>query len=371
MNAKRDNSLDIENWLLKKRHLPSAFWFKFKEPLLSVPQNFLQFQFIMERDFEKSLCLGTGISFLFLLFLTSVPNGFILTVLYRNPLRCFRKAFSVFWVFICAVDLFIGIVVCSGETLMRFLCAFDDQRIPQEGDILRILGYIGLNSSILLVTAMSIDRFVAVIFPHFYRRKIEPRTLKMCNAAIVMFSSIFALLQLSGISVDVYRLIDQHLHATFPLSTTSLAYLGIFYFLKKQSWVSLQNQPTLSNNTALHNRRREAMAIKERKLAITSFFILLFLVISLVPYFVAILIEVNCHSCGKQNWFFALRESCVVFLFLNSIANPFLMTFRINDLKKSVRIVLGLSHQGSGPREDGSHLPTTSMRNNRLILYDL
>ena len=325
----------------------------------------------MERNFEKSLCLGTGIPFLFLLILISVPNGFILIVLYRNPLRCFRKAFSVFLVFICAVDLFIGIVVCSGETLMRFLCAFGDQNIPQEGDILRILGYIGVNSSILLVTAMSVDRFVAVIFPHFYRRKIKPRTLVLCNAAIVVFSSIFASLQLSGISVDVYRLIDQHLHATFFLSTTTLAYLGIFYLLRKQSPVSLQNQPSLSNNTALHSRRREAMAIKERKLAITSFFILLFLVISLVPYFVAIIIEVNCHSCGKQNWFFALRESCVVFLFLNSIANPFLTTFRINDLKKSARIVLGLSHQGSEPREDDSHLPTTSTRNNRLILYDL
>ena len=325
----------------------------------------------MERNFEKSLCLGTGISFLFLLSLISVPNGFILIVLYRNPLRCFRKAFSVFLVFICAVDLFIGIVVCSGETLMRYICAFGDQNIPQEGDILRILGYVGVNSSILLATAMSVDRFVAVIFPHFYRRKIKPRTLVLCNAVIVVFSSIFASLQLSGISVNVYRLIDQHLHATFPLSTTTLAYLGIFYFLRKQSRVSHQNQPTLSNKTALHSRRREAMARKERKLAITSFFILMFLVISLVPYFVAIIIEVNCYSCGKQNWFFVLRESCVVFLFLNSTVNPFLTAFRIKDLKKSVRIVLGLSHQGSEPSVDDSHLPTTSMTNTRLVLYDL
>ena len=140
---------------------------------------------------------------------------------------------------------------------------------------------------------------MAVISPHFYRRKIKPRTLVLCNTAIAVFSSIFASLQLSGISVEVYRLIDQHLHATFFLSTTTLAYLGIFYLLRKQSPVSLQNQPSLSNNTALHSRRREAMAIKERKLATTSFFILLFLVISLVPYFVAIIIEVNCHRCGN------------------------------------------------------------------------
>ena len=126
----------------KKATSPFGVWCKFKEPLLSVPQHFVPFQFIMKRDFEKS----TGISFLFLLCLISVPNIFILIVLYRNPLRCFRKAFSVFLVFICAVDLFIGIVVCSGETLMRFLCAFGDQRIPQEGDIPRIMGYTELTA---------------------------------------------------------------------------------------------------------------------------------------------------------------------------------------------------------------------------------
>ena len=87
---------------------------------------------------------------------------------------------------------------------------------------------------------MSVDRFVAVISPHFYRQKIKPWTLVLCNAVIVVFSSIFVSLQLYGISVDVYRLIDQHLHATFPLFTATLAYLRILYFLRKQSRVSLQ-----------------------------------------------------------------------------------------------------------------------------------
>ena len=261
------------------------------------------------------------------------------------------------------MDLFIGIVVCSGQTLMRFLCAFGNQSVALNGDILRILGCSGVNSSILLVTAMSVDRFVAVIFPHFYRRKINPRTLVLCNAGIVVFSSIFTLLQLSSISLDVYLLIDQHLHATLPLSTNTLAYLGIFYMIRKQSRVSLQNQASLPNNTTLHNKRRETLAKKERKLAMTSFFILLFLVISLFPYFAAIIIGVNCHSCGEQNWFFAFRESCVVFLFLNSTVNPFLMTFRIKEFKKSVKIVLGLSHEDSEPSaDDSANLPTTSQR---------
>ena len=187
----------------------------------------------MERSLEKQLCLGSGIAYLIFLFMISLPNGFVLFVLVENPLRCPRTGFSVFLAFICAMDLFVGLVASSGKALTRFLCVFGDRGLPQEGDVIRVVAYIGVNSSILLVTAMSIDRFIAVVFPHTYRQKLKPRTVVVVNICIVIFSSIFASIQLSDISLDVYLTIDLHLHTTFPLCTTSIAYLGIFFFLKK------------------------------------------------------------------------------------------------------------------------------------------
>ena len=300
----------------------------------------------MEHDLEKSVCLGTGIAFVFLTILTSVPNSIMLIAFYKNPLRCFRKAFSVFLVFIAAMDLFNGIVVCFGQTVMRFLCSFDDENVPRAGDIIRILGYIGINSSILLITAMSIDRFVSVVFPHFYLCKVKPTKLVLCNTAIVVFSTIFSFLQLvKQVPKDVYLSIDIHLHTTFPLVTTALAYLGIFLVFKKRARIDFERQTSIPNNPTLQDMRRVKMAQMERKFATTSFFILLLLIISLIPYFTAIIIEWNCHSCGNQNWFYAFRESCVVFLYLNSAVNPFLTTLRINELKKSVKIVLHLENQ--------------------------
>ena len=82
----------------------------------------------MERNFEKQLCPGSGIAYLILLFMISLPNGFVLFVLVKNPLRCPRRGFSVFLLFICAMDLFVGVLVSSGEVLTRFLCAFSTGR---------------------------------------------------------------------------------------------------------------------------------------------------------------------------------------------------------------------------------------------------
>ena len=232
------------------------------------------FERVMERYFEKQVCLGSGIAFLILLFMISVPNGFVLFVLLKNPLRFPRRSFTVFLAFICATDLFVGLVVSSGEALTRFLCAFGDRGLPQEGDVMRVLSYIGVNSSILLVTAMSIDRFIAVGFPHTYRQRSKPKTVVFVNLCIVIFSSIFASIQLSDISFDVYLKIDLHLHTTFPLCTTSMTYLGIFFFLEKQSRIVRRKQITMGMGSLLNDRLEERKRKMERKFATTSFLIL-------------------------------------------------------------------------------------------------
>ena len=303
------------------------------------------FERVMESYFEKQVCLGSGIAFLILMFMISVPNGFVLLVLLKNPLRCPRRCFSVFLAFICATDLFVGLVVSSGEALTRFLCALGDQGLPQEGHVVQVLSYIGLNSSILLVTAMSIDRFIAVVFPHRYRQRSKPKTVVVVNLCIVIFSSIFASIQLSDISLHLYLTIDLHLHTTFPLCTTSMAHLAIFFFLKKQSRIVRQEHTTVPMSSSLNERRQEREGKMERKFATTSFLILLFLILSLIPYFTITTVEIHCESCSEQKLFLALKESCVVFLYLNSFVNPFLASFRINELKKSCAIVLGLERQ--------------------------
>ena len=312
----------------------------------------------MNHDFEKTFCLGSGIVFAFLFLFISVSNGFIMVVLYRNPLHCFRKSFSTFLVFITAVDLFTGTVTCSGEAVMRLLCASGDGQIPQEGDVVKILGYFGINSSILLATAMSIDRLIAVVWPHFYRRKISPRNVVLFNTVICVFSSIFASLQFAGVSMDVYRIIDVHLHTTFALTTTTLAYLAIFFFLRKRARVNvLQKQTISARNSTLRDIQRIRDGLMERKIAATSFLILLLLVLSLLPYFVVTLLYEKCNDCGKRTWFFTFKESSTVFLFVNSTVNPFLTTFRISELKHSVKIVLGLTRRN---KDQGWALPTTN-----------
>ena len=109
------------------------------------------------------------------------------------------------------------------------------------------------------------------------------------------------------------------------------------------------------------------MATIPRKFATTSFLILACLVVSLAPYFAAIIIASHCASCGEQNWFSVLLESSVVFLFLNAAANPFLTTFRIRELKKSVKIVLHLTQEENEVHLDDFQQQHYSLRNSNFV----
>ena len=149
----------------------------------------------------------------------------------------------------------------------------------------------------------------------------------------LFFSAIFSCLQLAGIPIDVYISIDIHLHTTFPLITTSLSHLGIFFFLRKRARIDFQRREANSTKAHLSDMRTITRVKREWKFVTTSFLILLFLIISLIPYFASILVEADCSGCRGQKWLIALRESSMVFLFLNSTVNPLLQTTTATAVK--------------------------------------
>ena len=167
-----------------------------------------------------------------------------------------------------------------------------------------------------------------------------------------------------------------HSHTIFPLITTSLSHLGIFFVLRKRARVDFHRREANSTNAHLSDMRtchansthahlsdmRTITRVKrERKFVTTPFLSLLFLIISLIPYFASILVEANCSGCRGKKWLIVLRESSVVFLFLNSV-NPLLTTFRIKELKHSLRIVICVQRQ-EDVSSFGSSVQQKTMRN--------
>ena len=164
----------------------------------------------------------------------------------------------------------------------------------------------------------------------------------------------------------MYISIDIHLHTTFPLITTSLSYLGIFFVLRKRARVDFQRREANSTNAHLGDMQTITRVKREWKFVTTPFLSLLFLIISLIPYFASILVEANCSGCRGKKWLIVLRESSVVFLFLNSTVNPLLTTFRINELKISLIIVIRVQRQ-EDVSSFGSSVQQKTMRNTASV----
>ena len=163
----------------------------------------------------------------------------------------------------------------------------------------------------------------------------------------------------------MYISIDIHLHTIFPLITTSLSHLGIFFVSQERARVDFRREAN-STNAHLGDMRAITRVKREWKFVTTPFLSLLFLIISLIPYFASILVEANCSGCRGKKWLIVLRESSVVFLFLNSTVNPLLTTFRINELKHSLRIVIRVQRQ-EDVSSFGSSVQQKIMRNTASV----
>ena len=174
--------------------------------------------------------------------------------------------------------------------------------------------------------------------PYFYLRKVKPRKLVFCNTTIVVVSSIFASLQLSGISMDIYMCIDIHLHTTFPLAASTLAFLGIFIVLRKRARVDFQRQTSkhqekkcCSNGTKIcHNyvHHFACFVYFPWSHILQAFFWKKTVLVAVI--------KGGFSCCENRQWYF--------FSLIQQLT-PFLTTFRMNELKLSVKIVLRLGRQ--------------------------
>ncbi|XP_032237938.2 cannabinoid receptor 1-like [Nematostella vectensis] len=308
-------------------------------------------RFVMvSSSFKRVTCISSGVISLFLSFITVICNGGLLYMLYKDPLRCLRKPVTVFIASLAIVDFLTGLISDVSFAVHEFECVMGAGNPPGAiGNFSGISYFFTVNSALLLVAALSIERLIAVVFPHFYRRSVTSKRIVMLVAGIYIFSLLFALLQLARIPEEIYHNMDLNIHITFPLSTVTIMYTVIYINLRKRRKVAalqiaapaVLNLRRASAIQSTSDARREARNMRiEQKLVSTAFIIVLCMVVALVPYLVFVYMEMECPSCIDTEWFFACRRLCVPFLFINSSVNPIIYAWRLEHYRKSFKAML-------------------------------
>lgn len=300
-------------------------------------------------NFRRATCISTGVISLFLAIFTSAGNGFLLYVLYKDPLKVLRRPVTVFIGALAVVDFLSGAFSDFAFAAHEFECAMGTNNHPGAiGNFSGIAYFFTVNSALLLVAALSVERLIAVAFPHYYRNYVTKRKIFTVVAIIYTHSFVFAMLQLAKIPDEIYHNLDLNIHISFPVATVSITYGSIYVIFRKRRKIDSNKTEfnAAQRNASVivvesSNVRRQARNLKiEQQLVSTAFIILLCMIVALIPYLVFVYIEIECASCIDTEWFFAGRRLCVPFLFINSAVNPLIYAHRLQHYKNSFRAII-------------------------------
>ena len=278
------------------------------------------------------ICSTVGALYLTASIITVTINGLLLFVIFKDPLKCFRRPFAVLITGLATTDFLVGAIRDTTSAKNEFYCVRNEDG---ETSFDYVMDYFIDNSATVLVVALSVDRLFAVGFPIFYRYSINTTHAAIVVAAVWIYCLSFSLIQLSDVPEDIYDTVDVHLHVTFALTATTIIYCFIYLIIRKRRKFFPGAEET-SNQKAEQQLKHLK---REKEFAFTAFLILIVLVLTQIPYLVMTKIEANCESCLETTWYFVCHRFSDFLLCITAIANPFLYGWRVKQFRSSFMAV--------------------------------
>ena len=301
----------------------------------------------MDENLLPVTCIATSILTVVLVVVTTVFNVFLLYVLYKDPLKRFTKPVTTFITVIAIMDFLTGALCDPSQARFEIRGALK-MKTETEFELrgfTAIVGFFTVNSATLLIVVMSVERFLAVTFPHFYRQSVTSKRANLCIIAVCIHSFVFSLIQLAEVDLGIWETVDLYLHTMFPIIFVIVIFTAIYVILRKQRNKFQSISDKMKENDATQNRRKNQTQKQknERQIVVTAFLTTLTLILAFLPYTIVTIAAANCKNCVAKEWFAVFNKVAIPFVFINSAANPFVYVLRMRDLRRSIKMTLGWS----------------------------
>ena len=290
------------------------------------------------QDFKSLIFIITGAILLFFAVLITISNGLLLFVMYKDPLKTFRNATAVLIISLGVADLLTGCVAAVDVGISHILEGLDIQKVLGLLQA-KIISQITARGSVYILTMFSVERFVAVAFPHTYRVSITVRKTAIGCAFCWVLAIVTSCLELA-VDRDLYDVIFFYITFVLPLATMCFTYCATFCLMKiRAKRVHRQRDGSGNTHRERGSMRKEKMAKQsaemQKQLMKTAFLIITVFTLSLVPFWSFTVIHRYCKGCTEQKWFIAGYRFSIPIAYSNSALNPLLYAWRMRPYRRS------------------------------------
>lgn len=181
--------------------------------------------------------------------------------------------------------------------------------------------------SLWTLTAISVDRFLALHFHMRYATLVTTTRVKISIAFIWLYN--FVSSALYYLVPFIYFFI-MTLTTVICILTFFLAYLGIYFIVRHHQLQIHAQQETVESKDVAGNVHGISMA-RLKKSAMNTFVFFIFFVICYLPMYALLTFAISKRAQWTTEYDFSITV-----VFLNSAINPFLFCWRLQELRRNV-----------------------------------
>ena len=250
-----------------------------------------------------------------LMLISIAGNVLVLAAILGTP--SLRRSQSIVFLSSLAVsDLLVGSVV---QPLFIISGLLQDDFL---GSLWLKIGFVSCGVSLCTMTAISLDRFLALHYHLKYSRFMTTSKVKAIITAIWLSNFVLPFIYLWN-RTAYYQVVAGAICIYLSISTFS--YIKIYLIvLRHQAHIYIQHQMTQSNHST-----GSLNIMRLKRSAINTFVFYVFMILCYVPVFVGMSISL---ARGREN----PRGFSTTAVFMNSSINPILFSWRLAELRAAV-----------------------------------
>ncbi|KAL9970466.1 hypothetical protein ACROYT_G022844 [Oculina patagonica] len=262
----------------------------------------------------------------------TVGNFLVILAVGLDPNKDLRSPFNYFVANLALADLIVGFVT-SPLAVIHFISEGLKHPDQQFRKWLHIAYFIPCTASLLSLTALSLDRYVAITYPLLYRTKLSPVRAFLVSLLVWIVSILLSLIYFI-VGFNKFRFVFANTAVAVTFAVLVFTNVKIFKYLRCQ----VRQWDTLHDSTDENLAMKQAVKM-EKKITKTLLFVLALFLACYVPSNICIYIINLCTTCNCVfiHW---VRDIQFVIVMINSGVNPFVYAWRLQAFRKAFKSIL-------------------------------
>ena len=270
----------------------------------------------------------------FLLFTALVLN--IITIQALRKISLFPKPLKTLLLSLAVSDLGVGLFVHPlyiARLIINIEHSANKRLFYTVYTAQRLFGYLLCVASLLGITALTVDRFLAIHLHLRYQEFVTHRRVVTVVISVWVWCSCISLFVLNRVLENVLAIINATIGAVC-LTTTGLIYCKIYSIVRHHTNQihALQLQPVGQNQNG-----ELANAARLKKTALATFYVYVVFVVCFLPF---ICVKAAYRIYGESELRLHLFYYSMTLVYLNSSLNPLIYCWQMRHIRQTVMDIL-------------------------------